>query len=128
MLIILLATTGCLLCLFPIFSNWLEIVHHVLSPFENCLWLNFRKFFSNCLAICTHTLFCSSVNRWGIHLAEIFFYFQDMLQNECTLDRGMPTALVISQTLYLPSLSMISLIFEKFFLHVELQNVLVLHL
>ena len=57
-------------------------------------------------------LFCSSVNRCGTHLAEIFLTFKCFFKIRWNVDSDMPTFRAISRTVNLASPSMISFILE----------------
>lgn len=73
-------------------------------------WIKFKKYFSNCLTVCSHTLFQSSANSCGIHPAELSF-FQIRFKLKCTLHNERLTALVTSRIVYLSSLSIVSLLY-----------------
>ena len=57
---------------------WFKIIHpglitsdYIIKSLFTIFWVHFEKFF----AIVTHVFFCSSINKWGIHLAFIFLTF-----------------------------------------------------
>ena len=78
----------------------------------NCFLSYFGNIWSSFLATLTRCLFCSSVNRCGTHLAEIFLTFKCFFKIRWTVDNDMPTFRAVSQTVNLASLSMIYFILE----------------
>ena len=107
------------------FSYWFKIVNpcFVTSKIVYKLSLiEFGKHFEQLLRslyLCPPPLFfCSTVNVCSIHLAEIVRTFKIRFKMQCTCNSNMPTGLAISRILYLPSLSIISLILETFALPV----------
>ena len=74
------------------------------------LFVIFWNIWSSFLATLTRCLFCSSVNRCGTHLAEIFLTFKCFFKIRWTVDSDMPTFPAISRTVNLASPSMISFI------------------
>ena len=71
-------------------------------------WKDLKQF----LASLTCCLFCSSVDRYGTHLAGIFLTFKCFFKIRFTVDSDMPTFRAISRTVNLASPSMISFILE----------------
>ena len=58
---------------------WFKIIHpglitsdYIIKSLFTIFWVHFEKFF----AIVTRIFYCSSVNKWGIHLAFIFLTFR----------------------------------------------------
>ena len=78
----------------------------------NCFLSYFGNIWSSFLATLTRCLFCSSVNRCGTHLAEIFLTFKCFFKIRWTVDSDMPTFRAISRIVNLASPSMISFILE----------------
>ena len=72
-------------------------------------WKHLKQLF---LATLTRCLLCSSVNRCGIHVAEIFLTFKCFFKIRWTVENDMPIFRAISQTVNLASLLMISSILE----------------
>ena len=66
------------------------------------------KHLKQLLATITRCLFCSSANRCGTHLAEIFLTFKCFFKIRWTVDSDMPTFRAISRTVNLAFPSMIS--------------------
>ena len=59
---------------------WFKIIHpglitsdFIIKSLFTILWVHLESFF---FAIVTRVFFCSSVNKWGIHLAFIFLTFR----------------------------------------------------
>ena len=83
-----------------------------MTTLANCFLSYFGNIWSSFLATLTRSLFCSSVNRFGTHLAEIFLTFKCFFKIRWTVDSDMPTFRAISRTVNLTSPSMISFILE----------------
>ena len=121
MFIVLSTTTGRLSCLisqilFLVFLNGSKYRTHASPPVTGLV--DSGNILSNCLTVCTPNHFCSSINRWVTHLAVIFRNLKIRFRMTCTLISDMPRALAILRSMYLPTLSMISLTFEALFLPV----------
>ena len=78
----------------------------ICDDIANCFLSYFGNIWSSFLATLTRCLFCSSVNRCGTHLAEIFLTFKCFFKIRWTVDSDMPTFR------HLASPSMISFILE----------------
>ena len=74
------------------------------------------KHLKQLLATLAHCLFCSSVNRCGTHVADIFHTFKCFFKIRLTVYKDMPTFRAISRTVNLAYSSMIFFIFETIFL------------
>ena len=75
-------------------SDGLKIIDHASSPVEtlaNCFLSYFGNIGSSFLATLTRCLFCSSANRCGTHLAEIFLTFKCFFKIRRSVDNDMPT-------------------------------------
>ena len=83
-----------------------------MTTLANCFLSYFGNIWSSFLATLTRCLFCSSVNRCGTHLAEIFLTFKCFFKIRWTVESDMPTFRAISRTVNLASPSMISFILE----------------
>ena len=83
-----------------------------MTTLANCFCHILETFEAAFLATFTRCLFCSSVNRCGTHLAEIFLTFKCFFKIRWTVDSDMPTFRAISRTVNLASPSMISFILE----------------
>ena len=115
-----LATIGRLLCLVAQIllltfltgsKKWTQVSSPV-TTLANCFLSYFGNIWSSFLATLTRCLFCSSVNRCGTHLAEIFLTFKCFFKIRWTVENDMPTFCAISRTVNLASPSMISFILE----------------
>ena len=83
-----------------------------MTTLANCFLSYFGNIWSSFLAALTRCLFCSSVNRCGTHLAEIFLTFKCFFKIRWTVDSDMPSFRAISRTVNLASPSMIFFILE----------------
>ena len=108
--------TGRLPCLlrhilFPIFRTGPKSCTYVSSPgnkYANGIRLNVRNFIATAWPlVCVPFLF--TCQQMGYLSGRNFSYFQITFRMKCTLDSYMPTALTKSRTVYLTSLSMISM-------------------
>ena len=84
-----------------------------MTTLANCFLSYFGNIWSSFLATLTRCLFCSSVNRCGTHLAEIFLTFKCFIKIRWTVDSDMPIFRAISRTVNLASPSMISFFLER---------------
>ena len=71
-------------------SDGLKIMDPV-TTLANCFLSYFENIWSSFLATLTRCLFCSSINRCGTHLAEIFLTFKCFFKIMWTVDSDMPT-------------------------------------
>lgn len=118
MLLLLLATTRIQPCLvsqifFPYFSYWFKTVIPCFVTSDNvCKLIEYRKHFEQ---LRNGFVLMFFFDRLSIYAGPIWYFLKIPFKMKCTCN-SMTIPLTISQIVFLPSLSLISLAFESFVL------------